>query len=144
MYRFMIHICTHELIYSTSIPAFSRFLRYCQTLTMGKGFGRSHKHIQKHCPYPSLNTTFVVLPSLLFTSQHDSTNYYGILVKSHNQPSPVSNLTSTTQFDNGSNNYYDTHSIETPMKNITTPLKYLKIIIQILRFRIMLIPIHEK
>ena len=65
--------------------------------------------------YPYSNHTFVVPPLSLFTSKHDSTNDYGVPVISHKQPSPVSNLTTTTHVDTDSINDEDTRYIETPI-----------------------------
>ena len=72
---------------------FSRFSQCCQKIALVRGFGRVYKQSSPKCPCPSLNCKFVVPPRFLFTTQHASTNYYGVTVISHMQPSPVSNLT---------------------------------------------------
>ena len=72
---------------------FSSFSRYCQTITMGKGFGRVYNHIQKNFTYPYPNTTFFVPPCSLLSSQHNSTNYFGITIIPIKQPLAVSNIT---------------------------------------------------
>ena len=72
---------------------------------------------------------------MLFTSQHDSTNDYGVTLTFHKQPSHVSNLTTATQVDTESKNDDDTQSVETTIKhyhstpeipgttNTTTPIQ---------------------
>ena len=87
---------------------FSIFSRYCQTLAMGKYFGRVYKHSQPNCSHPYTNTAFVVTTQSLLTSQHYSTTYCGITVIGQKQPSPVSKITTTNQVDNGINNDDDT------------------------------------
>ena len=54
---------------------------------MVKGFGIVHKHIQQQCPYPYPNSIFVVPPRFLLTSQHSSTNDFGITEIAHKIPS---------------------------------------------------------
>ena len=53
----------------------------------------------------------------MLSSQHDSTNYCGVTVIDHKQPSPVSNLSTTKQFDTDSKNYDITHSFATPIEH---------------------------
>ena len=103
--------------------SFFKFSRYCQILTTGKGFSRVYKHNQPNCTYPYPNTTVVVPPRSLLSSQRDSTNDCGVTVIAHTQPSPVSNLTKTNQVDTDINNYDNKQSFETPRKKITAPLK---------------------
>ena len=89
---------------------------------MGKGIGHVYKHIQQNCPCPYTKHTFVVPPHVLFTSQHDSTNDYGVTVIYHKQPSPMSKLTTTMKVDTDRNNDDDIMSSETPRKhNNNTP-----------------------
>ena len=96
--------------------------QYCKTLTKSKGFGSVNQHIQKNYPYPYLNSRFFVPPLLLFKSQHDSTNYCGVIVISHKQNLPLSKLTTATQVDTKRNNDDDTwYFPNTRKKNRTTP-----------------------
>ena len=78
---------------------------------MGKGFVCVYKHTQPNHPYPYTNRTFFVQPQFLFSPQHDITTTYGVTIISHNQPSPVSNLTTTTEFETDRSNDDDTHYI---------------------------------
>ena len=96
---------------------FFNFSRYCPKFTTGKSFGHVHKYSQPKCPYPSPNLTFVVPPLSQFTSQHDSTNDYGVTVISHKQPSTVSNLTTKTQVITYSNNDDNTQYMVIPSKH---------------------------
>ena len=66
---------------------------------MGKGIGRFYKHSQCNWTLPHPNTIFVVPPRSVFSPQDDSTNYCSADIIYHNQPSPVSNLTTTYQVD---------------------------------------------
>ena len=75
---------------------FSIFSWCCQTLTTSKVFGHVYINIQPNSLFPSTNTTFVVPSRYLLSPKHDSTNDYGVTVFAHNQPSPVSNLTTKT------------------------------------------------
>ena len=60
--------------------------------------------------------------AVFFISRHDITNDCAATTIAHNQPPPVSNLTTTTNVDTYSNNYDNTHSIENPKKhNHSTP-----------------------
>ena len=109
---------------------------------MGNGFGHMYKHSQPKCTYPSPNSTCVVSPCSLFTSQQDRSNDFGVTVIAHNQPSHVSNLTTTTQVDTDSKNYDGTHFNSRKNNHIT--LKYLKQIQQLLPFRLLLFPVYAK
>ena len=91
---------------------------------MGKGFGCGYKKSQSICPYKSTNTIFSTA-CLLFISQHDSTNYYGVTVIDHKKTLPLSNLTTTTKDDTDSKSDDDTPYFPTPEKIIES-LKYLK------------------
>ena len=88
----------------------------------GKGFFCAYKHRDLNCAYPPPKTTFVVPLRSLISSQCDSTNYFGVAVISHKQPSLVLNLAATNQFDTYSNNDEDTQYIKThKIKNKRTP-----------------------
>ena len=101
---------------------FSRFSRYCQTLTTVKGFSRVYNHIQTTYPYPYPNSTIFIPQHSLFTSKYDRNNNYDVAIISHKQPSPVSILTTTTQVDTNSNNDDNKQYISTTRKhNHSTP-----------------------
>ena len=78
---------------------------------MGKVFGRVHKYIKP-------NFTFFVPPCNFLSSNCDSSNYFGVTVIYHKQPSPISNLTTTKQVDTNRKNYDNTQSFATPIKKI--------------------------
>ena len=84
-----------------------------------------YKHIQPNCTCPHTNIKFIVPLLLLFISQHDITNDCGVIVISHKQNLPVSNLSTTTQVDTTSNNDDDKNEFFHPKKNHNT-LKYMK------------------
>ena len=82
-----------------------------------QGFGRVYKHSQPNFPHPYPSSKFVVPTRSLFTSQYDSNNDCCVTVIVHKQPSPVSNLTTTTQVNNDRIHYYVTQSMISPRKN---------------------------
>ena len=84
---------------------------------MGKGISRFYKNSQWKWPYPSPNTIFVVPPCSDFLPQSDITNYWSADIITRNQPSPISNLTTTNQVDTGVNNDDDTKSFVTSRKH---------------------------
>ena len=89
---------------------------------MGKRIIHSHKNIKWNCPSASTNTKFVLPPQFLLSSQLDSTNNCDVTLIAHDQPSPVSNLTTTNQVDNDINNDDYTQYFTTPRKhNHSTP-----------------------
>ena len=89
---------------------------------MGKGIGHIYKHNKKNWTHPYPNTIFVVPPFSVLSPQCDITDDSSATVFVHNQPSPVSNLTTTHQFNNYVNNNDDKQYFETPIKhNINTP-----------------------
>ena len=83
---------------------------------MGKGIGHSYKHSQPNCPYRNPDNKSVVTPHSSLSSQHDITNNSGVTLIACNQPSPTSNLTTTTPFDTDSNNDDNTLYFSTPRK----------------------------
>ena len=123
---------------------FSSFPWYCQILITGKGIGCFYKHNQLKCLLPPLNTTFGAISRSVLSSQNDSTNICGVTLIAHNKPLPVSNLTTTDQVDTVIKMMM-THSILQPLRKTNTePLKYLKQLIEPLRFSLMLISNYTK
>ena len=89
---------------------------------MGKGIGRFYKHSQCNWTFPPSNTILGVPPRSLFSPQDDSTNYCSADMIAYNQPSPVSNPTTTYQVDTDVNNDGYTNYYATPRKqNYCTP-----------------------
>ena len=89
---------------------------------MGKGILRIYKHTQHNWPYPHPNTKSVVPLRSTSSPKNDSTNDYSAALIAHNQPSPVSNLTTTNQVDTDVNNYGNTQYFATPRRyNHSTP-----------------------
>ena len=98
------------------------FPQYCQTFIMCKGTFRVYKHSQLNWPKSSPNSTFIVPTCSSLSPQRDSTNDCRTTLFAHNQPLPVSNLTTKNQVDTAVNNFDDTQSFENPRKhNHSTP-----------------------
>ena len=83
----------------------------------GKGFFCAYKHRDLNCAYPPPKTTFVVPLRSLISSQCDSTNYFGVTVISHKQPSLISKLTTKNKVDIDRNNDDEKQSLTTPRKH---------------------------
>ena len=76
---------------------------------------------KNNCPHRYPNTTFFVPLHSVLSPHSDRNNDCSATKFSHNQPSSVSNLTSTTQVGNDVNNV-TTHIIfNPPKKNHSTP-----------------------
>ena len=89
---------------------------------MGEEIICVYKHRQRNWTYASPNTIFVVPPRSALSPQYDITNGCSATIFSHNQPSPVSKLTTTNQVDTYINNYDNTRSFKNPIKhNHITP-----------------------
>ena len=87
---------------------------------MGKGIGRVYKQNQYNWTFLPPNTVLVVPPRSVSSPQNDSTNYCSADIIYHNQPSPVSNPTTTDQVGTDVNNdgYYKVFC--NPQNNKTT------------------------
>ena len=89
---------------------------------MGKGIGRDYKYSQWNWTHPSPNTIPGVPPHSVSSPQNDSTNHCSADIIYHNQPSLVSNLTTTYQVDTDvKNDGYTKYFATTREKNHCTP-----------------------
>ena len=83
---------------------------------MGKGIVCFYKHSQQNWPLPSPNTTFFAPPQSVYSPQSDRINGCSAAIIARNQPSLVSNLTTTNKFYTDVNNDDVTQSFATPSK----------------------------
>ena len=89
---------------------------------MGKGIRRVYKYSQCNWTFSTPNTVLGVTPRSVSSPQNDNTNYCGADIIYHNQPSPVSNPTTTDQVDTDVNNDGYTKYFATPREqNHCTP-----------------------